>query len=224
MAELRPTDFVATIRWLGTVPQDRRNIRSISVQSLTATFAGIVGDYHGGLTRGACVRVKEQHPRGTEIRNTRQLSILSVEEIAEIAAEMGVDDLDPALLGVSIVVEGIPDFTHLPPASRLQTMSGTTLVVDVENGPCTRNRNRGTGAGKTLQTRRTRQAWRDGVDRARRATCRGRYFAAACAEPAGLGAPLRDNGFRKETAAPPAAASGGGYVGNAMSPMSPSPV
>ncbi len=137
MAELRPTDFVATIRWLGTVPQDRRNIRSVPVESLTATFAGIEGDYHGGLTRGACVRVKEQHPRGTEIRNTRQLSILSVEEIAEIAAEMGVDDLDPALLGVSIVVEGIPDFTHLPPASRLQTMSGTTLVVDVENGPCT---------------------------------------------------------------------------------------
>ena len=137
MAELRPTDYIATIRWLGTVPQDRRNIRSVSVQSLIASFAGIEGDYHSGLTRGACIRVKEQHPRGTEIRNTRQLSILSAEEIAEIAADMGVEDLDPALLGASVVVEGIPDFTHLPPASRLQTISGTTIVVDVENGPCT---------------------------------------------------------------------------------------
>ncbi|HKK85364.1 MAG TPA: sulfurase, partial [Roseovarius sp.] len=32
--------------------------------------------------------------------------------------------------------DGIPDFTHVPPSSRLQTEAGTTLVVDMENRPC----------------------------------------------------------------------------------------
>jgi hypothetical protein len=36
-----------------------------------------------------------------------------------------------------MVVEGIPDFSHVPPGSRLQGASGATLVVDIENRPCT---------------------------------------------------------------------------------------
>lgn len=106
------------------------------ISAARATFAGFEDDFHAGLTRASCVRVKQQHPIGTEIRNTRQLSILSAEEIAEIASQIDVAELDPLLLGASIVVEGIPDFTHLPPASRLQAENGTTIVVDVENGPC----------------------------------------------------------------------------------------
>ena len=35
-----------------------------------------------------------------------------------------------------LVLEGIPDFTHLPPSSRLQGPDGVTLVVDMENLPC----------------------------------------------------------------------------------------
>ena len=77
-----------------------------------------------------------QHPKGTEIRNVRQLSILSAEEMADIAARMGTEALDPAWLGVSLVLEGIPDFSHVPPSSRLQAASGATLVVDMENRPC----------------------------------------------------------------------------------------
>lgn len=136
MAELRPTDFTATITWLGKVPVSRPNIRSEAVQSARATYAGFADDYHGGLTRASCMRVTAQHPQGTEIRNTRQLSILSAEEMALIAADIGLDALDPILLGASMVIEGIPDFTFVPPGSRLQTPNGTTIVVDVENGPC----------------------------------------------------------------------------------------
>ncbi|MEW9919272.1 sulfurase [Marimonas sp. MJW-29] len=136
MAELRPTDHIAEITWLGMVPQDRPNIRSQSVESARATYAGFEGDFHAGLTRKSCVRVKQQHPIGTEIRNTRQLSILSAEEMDEIAQAIGLETLDPRLLGVSLVIRGIPDFTHVPPGSRLQAENGTTLVVDVENGPC----------------------------------------------------------------------------------------
>lgn len=136
MPELRPTDYTATITWLGKVPLNRANIRSEAVETAQATYAGFADDYHGGLTRASCVRVKAQHPEGTEIRNTRQLSILSAEELAKIAAEIDVDTLDPILLGASMVIEGIPDFTFVPPGSRLQSESGTTIVIDVENGPC----------------------------------------------------------------------------------------
>ena len=34
------------------------------------------------------------------------------------------------------MIEGIPDFTFVPPNARLQGENGVTLVVDVENGPC----------------------------------------------------------------------------------------
>jgi MOSC domain-containing protein YiiM len=68
--------------------------------------------------------------------NVRQLSIVSAEELDGIAQEMGLAALDPALIGASIVVQGIPDFTHLPPSSRIQAASGATLTIDMENGPC----------------------------------------------------------------------------------------
>jgi hypothetical protein len=35
-----------------------------------------------------------------------------------------------------MVIEGIPDLTHLPPSSRMQAEGGTTLVVDMQNRPC----------------------------------------------------------------------------------------
>ncbi len=35
------------------------------------------------------------------------------------------------------ILSGIPDFSHIPPSSRLQAEGGATLVVDMENRPCT---------------------------------------------------------------------------------------
>tara|TARA_R110002095_G_scaffold213423_1_gene203932 strand:+ start:145 stop:726 length:582 start_codon:yes stop_codon:yes gene_type:complete len=136
MPELVPTDHFATIVWMGMVPENRSNIRSAPMQTAFASYAGFDGDFHAGLTRPSCVRVKSQYPQGTEIANVRQFSILSAEELDEIAAEIGIEALDPGLLGASIVVRGIPDFTHIPPSSRLQSSSGTTLTVDMLNGPC----------------------------------------------------------------------------------------
>ena len=137
MPALKPTDFSATITWLGLVPDRTADLRSAARQSVDLTFAGVPGEAHGGLTRASCSRVVSQHPRGTEIRNVRQLSILSEEELSEIAVAIGVDEINPAWLGASMVVEGIPDFTKVPPSSRLQAPSGATLVIDMENRPCT---------------------------------------------------------------------------------------
>jgi hypothetical protein len=49
---------------------------------------------------------------------------------------MGLAAMDFAWVGASLVLEGIPDLTHLPPSSRLQGPDGVTLVVDMENLPC----------------------------------------------------------------------------------------
>lgn len=136
MPALAPTDITGEITWIGFVPDRDASLRSVPQDEVTLTFAGIAGEAHGGLTRPSCSRVVSQHPRGTEIRNTRQLSVVSAEELAEIAADCGLSELDPALVGASLVISGIPDFTHLPPSSRLQTPSGATLVVDMENRPC----------------------------------------------------------------------------------------
>lgn len=136
MPVLKPTGHLGRIVWLGLVRDRDAALESAAVESLAVTFAGPEGEAHGGLTRPSCSRVVAQYPKGTPIRNTRQFSVLAAEDLAAIAAKMGVERLDPALVGATMVVEGIPDFSHLPPSSRLQAEGGATLVVDLENRPC----------------------------------------------------------------------------------------
>lgn len=136
MPALIPTEFTARITWLGRVPGDGGTIRSAPVEAVRASYAGIEGEAHSGVTRPSCVRVVTQFPKGTEIRNTRQISILSAEEMTEIAAEMGMEALEPEWLGASMIIEGIGDFSHVPPSSRLMNGEGTSLVIDMQNRPC----------------------------------------------------------------------------------------
>lgn len=136
MAALKPTAFAGTVVWLGLVADRGAALASAPRERLRLTFAGPEGEAHGGLTRPSCSRVLGQYPRGTTIRNTRQLSVLSAEEIAQIAAAMGLPALDPALLGATLVLEGLPDLTLLPPSSRLIAEGGAAIVVDMENRPC----------------------------------------------------------------------------------------
>jgi hypothetical protein len=137
MSALKPTQFIGRIVWLGAVPDRSAALESQRQTRLDATFAGPVGEAHGGLTRPSCSRVLAQYKRDTEIRNTRQFTLLSAEDLAATAAAMGLEALDPALVGATMVIEGIPDFSHLPPSSRLQAASSATLVVDMNNRPCT---------------------------------------------------------------------------------------
>lgn len=136
MSCLVKSQYIGTITWLGRVSAPEYNIRSEALNTAEANFEGILGESHSGATRPSCVRVTMLHPKSTEIRNTRQLSVLSAEENAEIASGIGLEQLDPSWLGASIVIAGIPDLTHIPPGSRLQTGAGTTLTADLENAPC----------------------------------------------------------------------------------------
>ncbi len=138
MPALIPTDFTARIVWLGRVPHRNNEnlVEGAPVETMPLTFAGLDGEHHKGLTRPSCSRVTSQYPKGTEIRNVRQISIVSADELAQVARTLGLDALDPAWLGASLVLDGIPDFSHLPPSSRLQGEGGATLVVDMQNRPC----------------------------------------------------------------------------------------
>lgn len=137
MAVLKPTAFTGRIAWLGRVTGASELLWSEPAKELFASFAGVAGEVHGGLTAPSCSRMQRQYPRGTEIRNTRQVSVLDAGQLAEIAARMGLQALSPSLLGATMVLSGIPDFSHAPPGSRLQGASGATLVVNLNNRPCT---------------------------------------------------------------------------------------
>lgn len=135
MPVLRKTEYTGEIIWLGHVPAGG-GLQAEPSDWLELGFAGIPGERHEGENRASCVRVRNLYPEGTEIRNVRQLTILSEEELALIAADMGMPAVEPAHLGATIVLRGIPDFTFVPPSSRLQGEDGATLTVDMENRPC----------------------------------------------------------------------------------------
>ena len=137
MPALVPTRITGRVTFLGAVPhRDAPTLETLRLTEMPLDWGGYAGDVHAGVTRPSCSRVLSQHPRDTEIANVRQLSVVSAEEIAEIARDCGLEAMDPVWMGASVVVSGIPDFSHLPPSSRLQAADGTTLVVDMQNLPC----------------------------------------------------------------------------------------
>ena len=76
------------------------------VDALVLDFAGIVGDFHAGMTRKTTSR-EPWYPRGTEIRNDRQVTIVSPEELAEVAALMELPEIRPGWIGANLVLSGL---------------------------------------------------------------------------------------------------------------------
>jgi hypothetical protein len=136
MAMLSATKITGTVVWLGVVRDRQASLCSDARERVDASYAGFEGECHSGLVRASCSRVTGQYPVGTEIRNVRQITILSREDLAGIASAMGIEAIDPSWLGANMVLEGLPDLTLLPPSSRLLFSGGASLVVDMENGPC----------------------------------------------------------------------------------------
>ncbi len=137
MPALIPTDHFCDITWLGALkPRTTAEVDGFAVDALDLDWDGPVSAPHSGRQRASDSRVLGQHSRGTPIANVRQLSIVSQEEIDQIAADLGLVDFNPAWLGATIVVKGLKDFSHIPPSSRLQADNKTTLIVDMQNFPC----------------------------------------------------------------------------------------
>jgi hypothetical protein len=128
--------FQGTVDRLLASPDRDRGLEKTAVTEARLQFSGMEGDCHGGLTRPSDSRMLKQYKRGTTVRNSRQLSILAVEELAEVAERMGIPAVRPEWVGANMVVRGIPDLTLLPLSSRLQFPSGAMIVIDAENHPC----------------------------------------------------------------------------------------
>lgn len=118
-------------------------VQKQAVLLLELSLHGIIGDRHAGELKKADGRDKGII-RGTLIRNWRQWSAVSFEEINVIAENLQVENLDPALLGPNLVISGIENFTQLPVGTLLE-FPEAILLVERENDPCTK-------AGKVVQS------------------------------------------------------------------------
>ena len=126
MTVIEDSKYRGVVKSLCIHTDKQKDISTTPSDAVNVSFAGFEGDSHTGLTRQACVRVKKQYQSGTVIRNTRQISIVSAEELQKIAEAMNIALIQPEWLGANLCVDGIPDFTHVPPASRL-LFSGVRL-------------------------------------------------------------------------------------------------
>nr|WP_246476107.1 MOSC domain-containing protein [Roseibium litorale] len=111
------------------------DFNTFSCEALTLGMEGIPGDLHSGFSR--CSGGREPwYPRGTEMCNERQISVLSIEELAVIAGRMEISQLHAGWIGGNISVSGIPSLSLIPPRTRLVFEGGAVVRVDGDNAPC----------------------------------------------------------------------------------------
>jgi hypothetical protein len=106
-----------------------------AVGELRLGFDGIERDVHSGYTRRSGGR-EPWYPRGTEMRNERQASIVAADELAIVAERMGIAAIEPEWIGANLVISGVPRLSMLPSGTLLFFENGVTLKVDAQNGPC----------------------------------------------------------------------------------------
>lgn len=102
---------------------------------LDLALDGIAGSRHQGWTMKADARVPYLQ-RGTVMRNTRAVSLVSAEDMAEAARRLGLERIDPRWVGANLIVEGIERFSFLPRGTKLMLDGGAILVIEAQNAPC----------------------------------------------------------------------------------------
>jgi len=105
------------------------------VSSVLLTLDGIEGDAHGGRTHKTGAR-EPAFRRGTLVANTRQISLVSVEELKDVASRLGITYIDPAWVAANIATEGAGPITQLTPGTLLRAPSGATIYIAELNSPC----------------------------------------------------------------------------------------
>lgn len=134
-----PFEIVSGKKLLGLVagvyvaPFDHFQTRA--TDALDVDFEGVAGDFHRGHTRRSGGR-EPWYPRGTEMRNERQLSIVAGDELRAIARGMGIAELRPEWIGANLVIDEVPSLSMLPSGTLLFFAGGVTLKVDGQNAPC----------------------------------------------------------------------------------------
>ncbi|WP_420336326.1 MOSC domain-containing protein [Roseibium sp.] len=111
------------------------DFQTTAAENLELTFEGVPGDRHAGFTRKSGGR-EPWYERGTEMCNERQVSILAVDELDEVARKMEIEDLKSEWIGGNILISAIANLTRVPPRTRLVFEGGTVIRVDGDNAPC----------------------------------------------------------------------------------------
>lgn len=127
--------LIATVESLAI--RDKKTCAPRQGQALIhVELGGLVGDVHHGFTRPADSR-DPGIVRGTPVRNWRQWSAVSAEEMAIVGSRMGIPPVDSCLLSANFTFKGIPNFTLLPRGTQILFAQGVVLTVEEENEPCT---------------------------------------------------------------------------------------
>ena len=105
------------------------------VASIQVELDGLVNDRHRSFARETWKGDKQ--PEGTQRRNERQWSAVSVEELRQIQEKMDLkEDLTASDVGANICFQGLPDLSRLPKGTILRFPSGAELMVEEYNPPC----------------------------------------------------------------------------------------
>ncbi|GAA2875807.1 hypothetical protein GGQ99_000396 [Aminobacter niigataensis] len=125
--------LAARVAGVYTAPFDHFVTRAVG--TLPLSFEGIDGDFHAGHVRRSGGR-EPWYPRGTEMRNERQLSIVAPDELAVVAERMGLTEIKPEWIGANLLLDGVPMLSMLPSGTMLFFKGGVTIKIDGQNAPC----------------------------------------------------------------------------------------
>lgn len=109
----------------------------VAVDTLELDWGGAIGDRHHGTTMLSDVRQRPVFDKGTLIRNHRQLSLVDTDELARVAANLGIESVAPGVIADNIATTGLPHLSTLPGMTRLVFSSGPVLLIGKANTPCT---------------------------------------------------------------------------------------
>jgi hypothetical protein len=109
-------------------------------REIQISLEGIVGDKHAGFVKSADVRdspiPKRVDDQRVIVRNWRQWSAVSIEELILLARRLRTGVIRSALLGANLSVSGINRFSQIPRGSTLWFPGDAVLMVEEENMPC----------------------------------------------------------------------------------------
>lgn len=124
---MRFTDTIhtGTVTFLGISPPAKRSdgsdyLETRGVDQLPCDLEGLVGDRHQGYVLSSGGRQKTVYARGTSIRNNRQWTAISGEELATIQHNLGLKEtVEAAHIGFNAQIDGLGPITQLPALTHL---------------------------------------------------------------------------------------------------------
>lgn len=108
-------------------------VESQPVDELVLRPDGVEGDRHFGPTLRAGPRQRGVQ-RGTVLPNTRQVSVVSVEESRIVASRLGLERLEFTWLSANVLLEGLPALSSMTGVLRFS--GGVALALEGANEPC----------------------------------------------------------------------------------------